>query len=67
MWVKNREKTLKGRRPNTKVLDEDEETRASSSVIVALMHECWKDEPSNRPHFAKVVESLQSVSLPQPV
>eukprot|EP00729_Bicosta_minor_P005375 gene5375-26832_t len=46
--------TLTSRRPNTNVLQQLD----CSSAVVSLMHDCWKDEPSQRPAFADIVVAL---------
>lgn len=54
MWDKRRVTTLTSRRPNTNVLQQLD----CSSAVVSLMHDCWKDEPSQRPAFADIVVAL---------
>ena len=53
-WAKRRKESLQKRRPNTVTLPIGD----CGSAVVALMHDCWKDEPSERPQFAAIVDAL---------
>jgi serine/threonine protein kinase len=50
MWEEERDKSFALRRPDCTTLVAD-----APAVLVTLMHECWRDDPSERPDFTNIV------------